>query len=1102
MEFSGVRDLILVDPLGRIVFRINHPKIGIVMMRVGSFCYQWAVKSSGPFTRRVIWSGGMMGCLSLGLAWSGAIATEKPDDPTMVEADAETPHDPAAAVDAIDVFDESLELTLFASEPMLFSPSDIDVDAYGRVWVCEIVNYRHFRNKENEPRSQGDRILILEDTDHDGKADQSTVFYQGTDIDSPHGICVLDNRVLVSANGHIFAFYDDNGDLKADRKEVLFSGFAGAQHDHGIHAAIFAPDGKLYFNFGNESTEVRNADGQIVVDRSGREAKSGQGSYQQGMIFRCDLDGSHLETVAWNFRNPWELCVDQTGNIWQSDNDDDGNRGTRINFVMEFGNYGFYDEKTKEPWRVNRTNLEEEIPDRHWHQNDPGVVPNLLLTGAGSPCGIMWYSGDLLPEKYRNQLIHCDPGPNMLRLYRPSRDGAGYSATQEVILQGLRDQWFRPVDVCSAPDGSLIIADWYDPGVGGHRMRDIQMGRLFRLAPKGHRYAPQKPKLADARGAVEALLNPNPATRFLGWKALMKFGTASAQALEYAMKDASVLEKCQLMWALSQLPTDNQDGPDLLAWKRHAINEMVETGNVDLVTTAIRINRRSMIEDQVMLLEEIPAQVMTSAAVARELLISLRDFVQTKSISHEQACSVLETYASMMLPFDRWLTEAFGIAAEGLWEEFLPAYVEKQSQHKPTSNSQMSSSLKELIWRSRAAKTPEYLFSIIRDPATSVRELPRYFRSLDFVDLNGYEQELAQLAFESHVGDQERGNLILTESVKRLSDFKLEDHPEYRQLVMSRVETLDDDRARLTVIEQFGLISMMDDVFSIMGRHSQDQLGVDAAEYVLKTLKPAEILTFLKQADEAQSVRFLEALTVARSPRMIPVSQQILKSDEWTSDQKRGAIRAIGKFEAGWRALCEDVEQGVIGEELAATIAPVLHSANIFEIKEIAEKYYQQPPSKNAKPLPSIHDLTSRRGNVASGRLLFHTTATCGKCHVVEGIGKEVGPDLSEIGSKLSRDAMYESILYPSAGISHGYESYSLLTTQGLQEVGILVNETQAGMTLKTSEGFLKTIPTDEIEFKQKQEVSLMPADLQKLMTEQELVDVVEFMQSLTRKKK
>ena len=81
-------------------------------------------------------------------------------------------------------------------------------------------------------------------------------------------------------------------------------------------------------------------------------------------------------------------------------------------------------------------------------------------------------------------MIHCDAGTNVVRAYPTKKNGAGYDAIIENILKGEKDQWFRPADVCVAPDGSLIVADWYDPGVGGHAAGDQTKGRIYRVAPQ------------------------------------------------------------------------------------------------------------------------------------------------------------------------------------------------------------------------------------------------------------------------------------------------------------------------------------------------------------------------------------------------------------------------------------------------------------------------------------------------------------------------------------------------------------------------------------------------------------------------------------------
>src|SRR6185369_3249913 len=221
---------------------------------------------------------------------------------------------------------------------------------------------------------------------------------------------------------------------------------------------------------------------------------------------------------------------DSFGTLWQSDNDDDGNRGVRINYVMEHGNFGYVDELKGEGWPAGWKRAQEKGASEsekvfyEWHQYDPGVVPNLLHTGQGSPTGITFYEGKLLPAVFQNQVIHCDAGPRVVRAYPVTADGAGYSATITNVLTS-PDGWYRPSDVGVAPDGSLFIADWHDAGVGGHNMADRVMefmtGRIYRVAPNGQtNYHVPKVDLSTTAGCVAALQSPNNATRYLAWEAL------------------------------------------------------------------------------------------------------------------------------------------------------------------------------------------------------------------------------------------------------------------------------------------------------------------------------------------------------------------------------------------------------------------------------------------------------------------------------------------------------------------------------------------------------------------------------------------------------
>src|SRR5439155_5151037 len=202
----------------------------------------------------------------------GAFRPDKPGDI----------HDPANAVANLDVHPE-VQATLFASEPDLTNPTNIDIDHRGRIWVCDVMNYRG----NNGRRPEGDRILILEDIDGDGKADKMKLFYQGRDIDSAMGICVLGNKVIVSASPNVFVFTFDERTDKILKKELLFTKTGRTQHDHTAHAFLFGPDGKLYWNFGNEGKAVHDKDGKPVVDLAGNKVVDNGKPYYGGMAVRC-----------------------------------------------------------------------------------------------------------------------------------------------------------------------------------------------------------------------------------------------------------------------------------------------------------------------------------------------------------------------------------------------------------------------------------------------------------------------------------------------------------------------------------------------------------------------------------------------------------------------------------------------------------------------------------------------------------------------------------------------------------------------------------------------------------------------------------------------
>ncbi len=611
---------------------------------------------------------------------------------------------------------EGLSATLWASEPMFCNPTDIDIDAQGRVWVDEGLNYRQWKNN----RPAGDRIVVMDDSTGQGKADRIRVFYQGTDVNAALGMCVLGDKIIVSDSPNVFRF-TDNGPDKPPTKELMFTGVAGVQHDHGMHTFVFGPDGKLYFNFGNAGEHIKDKDGKPIIDVDGNEVNNSGHPYRQGMVFRCNLDGSEFEVLGHNFRNNYEVNVDSFGTMWQSDNDDDGNRGTRINYVMEHGNFGYTDEMTGAGWNQGKMakypnaapGSEENWLDRiarHWHQYDPGVVPNLLNTGAGSPTGILVYEGDLLPAIFRNQLIHCEPGSNVVRAYTISPDGAGYKAETVNIMKS-KDSWFRPSDVCVAPDGALIVADWFDPGVGGHQMGDNDPnsagGRLYRVAPTGSTAVAPKLDLSSAAGAAAALASPNLATRYLAWTKLHELGAQAEGELVKMWKGGNARLRARALWLLSKLPEKGAA----------YIKEAAKDADSDIRITALRAASQIKL-DIIPLVRDLVKD--PSAQVRRECALRLRHSASP------DAAGLWGELAAAHDGTDRWYLEALGIGADKNEDACFAAWLAKVGDGWNTPAG------RDIVWRSRSAKALPYLVKIIKDPKTPASAQQHYMRAFDF----------------------------------------------------------------------------------------------------------------------------------------------------------------------------------------------------------------------------------------------------------------------------------------------------------------------------------------------------------------------------------
>ena len=262
----------------------------------------------------------------------------------------------------------------------------------------------------------------------------------------------------------------------------------------------------------------------------------------------------------------------------------------------------------------------------------------------------------------------------------------------------------------------------------------------------------------------------------------------------------------------------------------------------------------------------------------------------------------------------------------------------------------------------------------------------------------------------------------------------------------------------------------------------------------------SDIADIANSTDEKRAVAAVQLIGHAGGKKTISMLLPALKNGSATNAVRSAAIKALGKRLDGQKQILSLARDGQLSDDLKFAAANVLLASSDKGIAKESAKYLELPATADSQPLPSLAELIQRKGDANEGLKVFQTTGTCNKCHRVHGKGKEVGPDLSEIGSKLSREAMYVSILDPSAAVSHNFETYSVLTVDGLAVTGLLISETDQAVTLRNSEGIDKIIDQDDIEIFKKQKVSLMPQDLQKLMTVEQLVNLVEYTLTLRKK--
>jgi len=994
-----------------------------------------------------------------------------------------------------------LRVQVFAQEPQRYCPTGIDVDEHGRVWVAEGVNYRGAAGpKTKEPpfclkpfRKTGDRIVVLEDTDSSGKCGKTRVFAEGLDITAPKGFAVIGNRVWISQSPNISTI-EIKTDGTAGQKEVVLTGFGGIHGDHSVHSVTLGPDGRLYGCFGDTGCDTKFPDGRHLVT-NGKP-------WRGGCVFRMNHDLTGAEIIGHNFRNGYEAAVDSFGNAFMSDNDeDDGNQFCRFLYVMEGGNYGW------QPYQK----------DFDWNLESPGVAPILMRTGAGAPAGLCVYEGKLLPERYRGMPILAECGAGWVGGFSLTPHGAGYripgSATDNpyeirspVKLLSSSDRWFRPSDVAVAPDGSLFVADFYNHIAGGRDLSQPLRGRIYRLIPRGHDGSYRVPplNLATPGGLIEALGSPNLARRARAILRIKELGPEALPVLVPHAKSPDRVLRARVLFQLGLLGGEGQ---------RH-VRAALADPDADIRIVAIRSlkqNGADMSAVATALVKD------PSPQVRRELLLSLRQSEPPVG-TVEEARDVLIALANQYDGQDRYYLEAVGIAFRGRESSLTPTLM--QSWTKGEWNRRVAG----LLW---VLGPPEALPTFTAIALDSKREPAA--RAIAIEALGGLNDPraggaLAHLVAEDHPQELLRKSLSLLARKLPGPWRGLTKGPDASKLADAAIRLVKDPALSLEAIALSRALGtrplaqwMLSQPFPSSGAksHSPETSekpeqtrdwtrarpnadgAIDvAAQHVPRTGVSAYAVTLVSAREE-----FSTRLWVSSSAGIkIWLNNKLVHEHAGQRPLAARQDSVLVTLGAGVNRLLVKADSGAKGWVYIVELEDPLGRAP--EITEQALPKISAPASERLDPkkLPPDRELLALKGNPERGRQVFlRSTANCANCHKIKGEGGAtgVGPALDGLGVKMSREAILAEILRPSQSIGQQYYVWNVQTKDGKTTAGIIALEQPDRLLLKDAQGKVFTIRKQDIEERNRSDVSLMPELLAGEFTRQELADLLQFLAEL-----
>jgi putative membrane-bound dehydrogenase-like protein len=960
--------------------------------------------------------------------------------------------DPATATSLPKVADDRLVFELLVEQPQLVTPIGLTVDERGRVWVIE--NHTHQRTKEYRG-PESDRVRIFSGFDGKGRAANASTFADG--FRNAMSLALgKDGTVFLATRAEIYRMTDKDG-VAGDRKVIVKLETAGTYPHNGLAGFAFDGMGDMYFSLGENLGAAYKLIGSDGTTLSG----GGEG----GSIYACRPDGSKLRRVATGFWNTFHLAFDTYGRLFAVDNDPDSRGPCRFLHIVPGGDYGYR-------FRYGRKGLH---PFDAWNGELPGTLPMVAGTGE-APSGIVAYESNGLPAEYRGDLLATSWGDHVIERFHLEANGASFRARAQTLVRGGEN--FRPVGVALGPDGAVYFSDWVDKSYPVHGK-----GRLWRLRMK------EPPADDGLRAGKVTQLEPAKLRELLGdtrndiraaaADALAHKGEAGKEVLIEVLRGrGQARARLEALWGLARLP----GGPAVAA-----IDAALTDDTPELRAAAARLLVLDWTErNESRLLER--ALKDPATPVRMEALLQLRTPAALKEV------------LPVLADKDPFLAAAAldVLGRRGNTPLLLP--------HVAAPDPRLRLGILLALRRTGDAEGRSALPGFLKDPDPEVRRT-----AIQWVGEEGLKDLAPQVsAAATQVPTTRDLFLALLATNHLLAGGKPADEPADEKILTRVVQ----DPEQPAIFRLLATQSLRPDNPALSGARLLKFLsGADRGlrQEAARTLAlrgdadSQEVLRYLASDDKAElDLRAMAVASLAQSAR-VPATQRLLLSLLAAPPLRRDALRSLREalqqpeverqVFAWWDKL-----DGVSADEhreLAAQLVLALGSrkdgAADKRLKALAELAGPRPKTEAEWRAA----LDGKGDPVAGERLFYHSLgARCFVCHRVEGRGGKVGPDLSTIGRALSRDKLIESILTPSKEIAPQFTAWSIATSDGKVRVCVIVEEGfDSTVTLADNQGKLEMIKRQDIEERHALPTSIMPDNLPELMTRQEFLDLLAFLE-------